>query len=526
MTSTVTAATLKQWLVDGKELALLDVNEHGEYGEAHLFFAVPAPYSELETSVRWLVPRRDTRIVIYDSNAHPDGVAHKAARRLRAQAYTWVHILEGGLQAWLAAGYRSFAGVNVPSKAFGELVEHRYQTPRINASELAKMQAAQADLLVLDGRPVPEYRKMNIPGASCCPNGELALRASSMAAHPETLIVINCAGRTRSIIGAQTLIDSGITNPVKALENGTQGWYLADLPLEHGSTRYYPDAVSSSDLPAKQQAAALFAEQNGVACLSYQEIQQQSGGSEHTVYWCDIRTEQEFATGTLPGARHAPGGQLIQATDQYLGTRNACIVVFDTECVRAIYIAVWLKRMGWKVTVLNDAARYFQPDAALADLGAQSNLAQINARQLREKMAQGAVAIDLRPSASYRKKHIAGSQWSIRPRLADMPLAAETPVVLIVEKSETAKSASLDLFELGVKQISCLVWDDADIAQADLPCLATPNDPPNELCVDYLFFVHDRHDGNKAAARQYLAWETALLGQLDEGELAVIGGNL
>ena len=49
-----------------------------------------------------------------------------------------------------------------------------------------------------------------------------------------TTVVVNCAGRTRSIIGAQSLINAGIPNRVIALENGTMGWSLAGLELERG----------------------------------------------------------------------------------------------------------------------------------------------------------------------------------------------------------------------------------------------------------------------------------------------------
>ena len=49
MTQYLSPATLKSWLHDGSEIALLDVREHGQYGEAHLFYAVPLPYSRLRT---------------------------------------------------------------------------------------------------------------------------------------------------------------------------------------------------------------------------------------------------------------------------------------------------------------------------------------------------------------------------------------------------------------------------------------------------------------------------------------------
>ncbi|HET9469718.1 MAG TPA: rhodanese-like domain-containing protein, partial [Usitatibacter sp.] len=212
MSAAVDAKTLKSLLHGGGEIALLDVREHGQYGESHPFFGVPLPFSRLEVDLARLVPRRGTRVVVYDDGDL--GVAERAAARMAEVGYTDVRVLEGGTRGWHRAGYALFAGVNVPSKAFGELVEHERHTPRVTAAELAAMQRAGDDLVVIDGRPLAEFRKMSSPGATCCPNGELAYRIHAMAPDPATRIVVNCAGRTRSIVGAQTLIDLGIPNPV------------------------------------------------------------------------------------------------------------------------------------------------------------------------------------------------------------------------------------------------------------------------------------------------------------------------
>jgi len=173
-------------------------------------------------------------------------------------------LLEGGIAQWKRAGYQVFAGVNLPSKAFGELAEHAFHTPRITAQALNAKIAANEDIVILDGRPYSEYRKMSIPTAACCPNGELPLRIDDLVVRPETTIIINCAGRTRSIIGAQTLINLGIKNNILALENGTQGWYLADLKLDHGATRKYPETVNPKNLIAQQARAKALAEKNDV----------------------------------------------------------------------------------------------------------------------------------------------------------------------------------------------------------------------------------------------------------------------
>jgi rhodanese-related sulfurtransferase len=544
----ITVERLRDWLADGGELALLDVREHGEYGEGHLFFAVSAPYSRLEPAVRRLVPRLNTRMVLCDADG--GRVVRKAAARLLGLGYGAVHVLQGGTAAWRQAGHQVYAGVNVPSKAFGELVEHRYRTPGISARDLAALQQAGANVVVLDGRPVGEYRKMSIPGAICCPNGELSLRASEIVGKDDTLVVVNCAGRTRSIVGAQTLIDMGMPNEVRALENGTQGWYLDDLPLEHDAQRLYPGELAGIDLQAKQRAAAGFARRHGVSVVSWPLLLQWRAEPDRTVYLCDIRTDEEFSAGTLDGARHAPGGQLIQATDHYLGTRHARVVVFDAECVRAIYVAVWLKRLGWDVFVLDGAGAHLadgvarqgagraasEPAAAFhaaaqpqAGRGAAGHafaaaLPELGPEDLRRCQAQACVLIDLRSSMRYRESHVQGSIWSIRPRLAGLGLQAGTEVALLAHEAVIAELAAQDLAELGIRVRGYFAWNAGRLDGLELR--KSPTQPPDEQCIDYLFFVHDRHDGNKEAARQYLAWEVNLLNQLDSLELASISRNL
>src|SRR5690625_4654930 len=221
------------YLNDCAELALIDVREHGQYGEGHLYFAVSIPYSRLECEIERLVPRKSTLIVLY---CDAERVALKSAVKLKNFGYEKILILNGGIRSWVQAGYEIFAGVNVPSKTFGEYVEKELKTPSISAKELRDKIDGNENIVVLDGRPYSEYQNMNIPGAHSCPNSELALFADAFLKDENTSVIINCAGRTRSIIGAQTLINLGLGNKVFALENGTQGWFLNDYQLNHGSS--------------------------------------------------------------------------------------------------------------------------------------------------------------------------------------------------------------------------------------------------------------------------------------------------
>jgi len=518
-TSRIDPKTLKSWLHDGNEIALLDVREHGQYGEAHLFYGIPLPFSRLEIDAPRLVPRRSVRVVAYDAGDHSTAdVAERAAERLAALGYTDVHVLQGGTRAWKAAGYVLFAGVNLPSKTFGELAEEVYHTPRVSADQLAEMLARQDKVVVLDGRPVSEFHKMNIPGATCCPNGELAYRVRRLVPDTTTPIVINCAGRTRSIIGAQTLINLGLPNPVYALENGTQGWYLGDHVLGHGGTQRYADDSGNTDLrpPAAKALAARF----DVPTVTAQAVQQWAGDASRSLFLCDVRTPEEFAAGSLPGAQHTPGGQLMQAGDQYFGVRGARLVLFDNDGVRAPTVASWLRQMGHDASVLEGG---LASGLSLAPAPAPTApaLSTIDAPTLSARLARGDVAlVDLRAGMQFRAGHIPQARWSIRPRLADDVKGEARQLVLVADDAALAAWAAAS--ELAGHAAAPLLLEGGMAAwrAAGLPVVATPDLPSDANCIDYLFFVHDRHDGNKEAARRYLAWETGLVAQLDAQERA------
>lgn len=518
MTRLISAETLKSWLHDGQEIAVLDVREHGQYGESHLFYGTSLPFSRLELDIARLVPRRDTRLVVYDSGAaDTERVAERAAAQLGRLGYGNVHQLDGGTRAWAAAGYVLFAGVNLPSKTFGELAEHSYGTPRVSADRLAGMIASGEPVVVLDGRPVSEFRKMNIPTATCCPNGELAYRVYSLVPDDSTPIVVNCAGRTRSIIGAQTLINLGLRNPIYALENGTQGWFLQDHRLEHGGTRQYGAGSGSAAL---QENAERLAQRFDVPVVDAAQVRAWADDPRRSLFLCDVRTPEEFAAGSLPGAQHTPGGQLMQATDQYVGVRGARLVLFDDDGVRAPTVASWLVQMGHEACVLRGG---LSSGLALAGLPAPvpAPLADIAAAQLQALMQRDAVQVwDLRPSRSFRAAHVPGSGWSIRPRLAAQLGSSDRPVVLVADDAALAAWAVASEWPEGRAKPRLLQGGLAAWQAAGLPVEASPDVPDDAQCIDYLFFVHDRHDGNKEAARRYLAWETGLVAQLDAREIA------
>jgi rhodanese-related sulfurtransferase len=516
MPAEIDASTLKAWLSDGREIALFDVREHGQCGAGHPFFSVPLPYSRFEIELPRLAPNAAVRIVLCDQG---DGVAERAAGRAAALGYRNLFVLAGGAQAWSAAGYTLYAGVNIPSKVFGELVEQQRHTPRLSAHDVVSMRAASEDFVIVDGRPFSEYRKMSIPGGICCPNGELVLRIREIAPDPGTKIVVNCAGRTRSIIGAQTLIDFGIPNPVFALENGTQGWFLAGLELEHGAGRRYPDAVGDAGLAALRTRARGFAAACGASFIAPRTANAWLSDPARTTYLFDVRIAEEFAEGGLPGFVHAPGGQLVQATDQWVGVKGARIVLFDREQVRAPVVAGWLRQLGHEACVLDDAAAAVALDwRRHADGFEPRALPSISVHETAAGLGTGVVeVIDLRASMAYRNGHAAGARWATRPAIAAARVGART-VAFMADEPALAGLAALDLAEAGSHDVRLVDGGHRAWCDAGLPVEASPDRPADSDCIDFLFFTHGRHDGNAEAARQYLAWETGLLAQLDAQE--------
>ncbi len=142
-------------------------------------------------------------------------------------------------------------------------------------------------------------------------------------------MVVNCAGRTRSIIGAQSLINAGIENRVVALRNGTMGWHLAGHTLEHGEKREARE-TSERGLAAAREVAARVAECFQVRTIDHRTLARwRAEEGDRSLYVFDVRHPDEYEAGHLPGSRSAPGGQLVQETDHFVATLRSRIVLVD-----------------------------------------------------------------------------------------------------------------------------------------------------------------------------------------------------
>jgi rhodanese-related sulfurtransferase len=513
MAGSVTPAELRDRYRSGGEIAIVDAREERTFHDRHLLMASCLPLSRLELIAPGLLPRRSAPIVVCDEG---EGLAERAAARLIEGGYTDVSVLEGGIKAWEAAGFPVYSGVHVPSKAFAEVVEHEYETPWISAEELAERQKRGEKLAIFDSRSYEEYHSNTIPGAISVPGAELVYRFRELAPSPDTFVVVNCGGRTRSIIGAQSLIDAGVPNRVVSLKDGTMAWHLAGLGVVAGATGRAPE-VSAEGVAAARERAEAVARRYGVPVIDRGKLAEwHREADRRTLYVIDVRDPAEYRAGHLPGSVMAPGGQLVQETDSWLGVWGARVVLVDDTGVRARMTASWLRRMGWDAAVLDGGLEGVELErgtpAARSDVFplAGPEPAPVQPSELR---ANPATVVDLALSRQHRQGHIPGAWFAIRARLAEAldKLPAEGELVLTSEDGTIARYAAAELRTR--RPVKVLAGGTAAWQSAGLP-LETGMGPLASEPDDVALSARDRPADRERYMREYLAWEIDLVNQI------------
>lgn len=524
--TTITPTQVREQLLARQEIALIDLREEAPYALSHPLFAVNMPLGRIEADAWVRIPRLSTLVVLLDDG---QGLVHAAALIFQRLGYTEIRLLDtclnadgkpSGIAAWAAAKGELFQDVNVPSKSFGELVESVRHTPSLSAQEVLAMQQAGADMVVLDARRFDEYATMNIPGGISVPGAELVLRARTLAPNPSTHIVVNCAGRTRSIIGTQSLVNAGIPNPVTALRNGTIGWTLAGQALQRGANRRFTEVPPALRADAAARAHGV-AERAGVRSISAQELKAFQAESSRTSYCFDVRTPEEYEAGHLPGFWSTPGGQLVQETDFHAAVRGARIVLFDTDGVRANMTASWLAQMAWEVYVLapTDPGELSETGPARFPIpphdGRDALVSVETLQQWQSDQAVNTQVLDFSASAAYVKAHIPGAWFVLRSDLvaALERIAPADRYVLTDSCARLARHAFAALSALTDKPVYLLdggnsAWRQAGLTMASGEAqLASPR-------IDRYRRPYEGTDAPAEAMQAYLDWEFGLVEQL------------
>jgi rhodanese-related sulfurtransferase len=485
------------------ELALLDVREEARYATGHILLATSLPLSRMELRIGSLVPRRACRIVLYDDG---EGLAATAVGRLRQLGYSDVLALRGGLPAWLAAGYEVFNGLNAPSKALGVFAQQELRIPDIEPQSLAVVLEREKEIQIVDCRPFAEYQRGSIPGASNCPGVELLRHVPELGADRT---VITCAGRTRGLLGVQTLIDFGVDARLVALRDGTMGWELAGQTVEKAATRRLNGKAA---IPAVvRKSAERIRKQAGIPALTSEALARWRADADRTAYIFDIREAAEFHTGHIAGAQPVAGGQLIQNLDMNVAALGSRIVVADDDGIRATAVALWLRRMGWRDVAITQTGITQSHQESSTSIYPPS-VAAIGVEALKAALDRGEVLlIDLATSRDYRGGHIPGAWFAVRSRLtrslASMPSASS--LVLTSEDGVLAAFASTD--GLPFKgDIRVLEGGTAAWRASGLP-LSKSLDRLADAMDDMVLKPSELTEGREDAMRDYLSGSEGLL---------------
>ena len=513
----ITPETVRSWISDKEEVAFIDVREIGQHTNGHPFFSISIPYSLFEFNIKILVPNKQTRVILIDNNNGISDLVYNIAHQM---GYSNISIIEGGVEEWVSAGYKLFDGINVPSKSFGELIEKYFHTPSITAKELAQKQKNNENYIVIDGRPFLEYNKMSIPKSICCPNAELFYRVSSHIKDMNTEIIINCAGRTRSIIGAQTLINFGIKNKVKALENGTQGWFLSELSLEHNKNKYLEVLPNDIETQQLQNKVLKLTNDLNIDLIDLKKAQELIIDKKKSTFIFDVTTSKTIST--KPGTiMNVPGGQLIQATDKYIGVWKATVILVDDgDLIRAGTTSFWLKKMGYEVYILKEGLLKAQTLKFIKEIDHKLiDLDFINLEDLVKIKIQ--ILYDIRSSKDFCKMRIKNSIWLNRAHLYREKIKTDDPIIIITDNLE---KASLIVKDLKQKDKGAIIkvykWNQNEITSYPSVIDVTIETLSKQNNIDFNFHTHMRHDGNKEHAKQYLEWEINLVSKMDKQELS------
>ena len=498
--------------------ALIDVRESGEYNSSHIPGACLIPRRRIEFIIEESVPAKGVHVVVCDDDGQR---APLAAATLERLGYSNVSVLDGGVNRWSARDYPTEWGVNVPSKDFGEMLEVVHHVPEISAEDLNERIERGDKLVILDTRTPEEYQRFAIPGGRSMPGGELALRITDVMNEidEDTTVILNCAGRTRSITGTHVLQRMGIE--ALGLKNGTSGWLLAGFDLENGADRVELPEVSEEGKVAGEAYAAQLAAEDGVRYLSPDELEAlMAKRDSQAVYLVDVRTDGEYTEGHIPGFRWWPGGQAVQRADDLAAVKNSTIIFCCDGRTRATVTGSFYRQMGHKeVFVVDGGAPAWaasgrelstgQERSSVAGLGdAFRSVTLVSAQELHDNPPQVVLFVDT--SQDFSGGHTPGARWLSRSwleiEIGGMVPDKKTPIAVTCATGRSSALAAVTLGELGYSNVSVLEGGMAKWREAGLPVeqgLTGIVRPPADI--NYLGV--DRSYGEMM---NYLRWETEL----------------
>ena len=523
---TINPSDIESWCDTHHNRALIDVNEFGEFIMGHAPHFVCIPRGHLPERMRYLIPDSDTAVLLMCSDGRRSA---RAAAEVRALGYRSVTVVDGGLATYTGAGMPIEQGSNVLGKRFGELLAAQEDVEQLTPRQVDEL-AANGPVALFDVRTTREFEgEGHLPGAVSAPGHRVAHDVSALRRkQPDTPVILNCAGRTRSIVAAEKLSALGIQK-VYALQNGTMAWLLDGRELDSRRADG-DDAISESpDLDADlATAAARLAQQQQLVSESAGDLMARLRRGE-PLYLVDVRAPADFSASTIPGARSCPDGQLTNQADDVMAVRSTPVYCFSTVDVQAILAARTLAGMGFEqVRWIRGGFRAWVADSLPTQPGRvpmpppvtpHEALFLQNAADLASSgsLRTGNQVVDVRSVSAFVAEHVPGATW-IPFGLLDLDagehLDTSRPILLIGDHDTAAARGARLLADLGF-QACGLRGGIASWVKAGLAVESGADGNNIDMTaareeVDIVGFGPVELRRTKADMRRYLEWEIAL----------------
>ena len=470
---------------------LIDCRERRDYVNGHWFGSTNIPLSILPTRLPFLCPDQDFPIHFLNWE---DAASIAALRSMEKLGYRNITLHKTTQPTDPVVGY--VQGEYVWSKAFGEVVAHQSHILEVTPQQyMTDYQHAQ----LVDVRPAGEYNRFTLPSSINLPNSLLLANMERLNNHAD-LVLLHCAGRTRSIIGAHTIKAAGYSGNFGIFRGGTQAWELDGFAREHGASRTMAanteSAESVTNFLKRWHIPSTHIQPNEIPAFI-------ETNSNHLMF--DV--SDDAANGVIVGADiiKISGTNLVQQTDRSIARYHWPILLFDSASgSRAAFAAYWLSRMGFcvKIVIVEADHLQFSPKKN-NDVQEKSDQ-----RLIGKWLSNGTQIIDFRLSSEFSSCHIVSSRWqNISLMLQQKPDMGS--IGIIVPCHKTGDMIFDILTDVGWKIDGIYVWQDQPLDPNILSSTEVMFDQ-NKTPIDKSALFAGRHFGILKDAQDYLAWEEDL----------------
>jgi len=323
---------------------IIDVRSKGEWDkDGNIEGSINVPFSDFFNSLDQIPADKDARIVVLCASGHRGGITMMA---LRLMGYTDVINLNGGLNAWKAAGM-PVVGLVPDMATFLTTLPTDAGYFSIKADKLNEMMVENPPFIV-DVREASELEANGfIAGSINIPIRDLLKNLDKLPAK-DAKIVITCASGHRGSLGMMALRMLGYTDVVN-INGGINAWVKAEFPLETGAPAA-PVAGAAPEVDAARLAtldAYLSNLPEGFGAIKSPDFNTELVAGT-VPFILDVRSKEEWdANGHIDGAINVPVIEVPANLAQLPADKAAPIMVICASGHRGAMTKMYLEFLGY-----------------------------------------------------------------------------------------------------------------------------------------------------------------------------------